>query len=224
MRLALFDVDGTLVDSRAMITASMAEAFAAVGLPPPPRDRMMAVVGLSLHTAIGRLVPAADAALHERLASAYREANWANRASGAHAEDLFEGARDLLMALQKNADVKLGIATGKGRRGVSHLLATHGMEGWFATVQTADDHPSKPDPAMVVAALAETAVAPAAAVMIGDTSYDIEMGRAAGVGTIGVTWGSHPESELRHAGAHMIAKSFKELQSCLESLWQERAA
>jgi phosphoglycolate phosphatase len=221
MKLAIFDVDGTLVDSGAMIAASLTTAFRAEGLPVPDRTRMMGIVGLSLVEAMKALVPEEDHATHERLGAAYRQAFWEHRAEGQHTEELFDGARELLSTLHARGDVLLGIATGKSRRGVAHLVEKHGFEGWFATVQTSDDHPSKPDPSMIVAALAETGLPPSAAIMIGDTSYDIAMARAAGTGAIGVGWGNHPPGELRKAGAHTISNDFKELERDLESLWQD---
>lgn len=222
MKLAIFDVDGTLVDSRAMITTSLQQAFNAEGLVAPAHQDMLSIVGLSLLDAMRTLAPEEDAARHERLAAAYKQAFSDNRSAGAHTEDLFEGARELLEALRARDDVVLGLATGKSRRGVAHLIEKHGFEGWFATVQTADDHPSKPHPSMIVAAMAETGLDPAAVLMIGDTSFDMAMARAAGAGAAGVAWGNHPAVELERAGAHMIARDFNELQAQLESLWQER--
>jgi phosphoglycolate phosphatase len=222
VKLAIFDVDGTLVDSSAMIAASLTSAFRAEGLAVPDRARMMSIVGLSLIDAMKALAPEEAHAMHERLAAAYKQAFWEHRARGEHTEHLFDGALPLLMALHARDDVVLGIATGKSRRGVAHLLDVHGLEGWFATVQTSDDHPSKPHPSMIVAALAETGLEPSAAIMIGDTSFDIAMARAAGIGAAGVAWGNHAVLELMHAGAHTISNDFNELAKHLESLWQER--
>ena len=223
MKLAIFDVDGTLVDSRAIIAASLTTAFTAEGLPVPERDRMFSIVGLSLNEAMKALVPDEAPAMHERLGAAYKQAFWEHRSRGEHTEGLFDGAHDLLVRLRERGDVLLGIATGKSRRGVAHLIETHGYHGWFATVQTADDHPSKPHPSMIVTALTETGLEPSAAVMIGDTSYDIAMARAAGVWAAGVAWGNHPRAELTTAGAHSIASDFNELAQHLDSLWQEGA-
>ena len=224
MKLAIFDVDGTLVDSQAMIAASLTAAFRAEGLAVPERSRMMSIVGLSLVDAMAALAPDETATAHERLAAAYKEAFWQHRAKGEHTESLFPGAEELLVKLRARDDVTLGIATGKSRRGVAHLIEKHGWDGWFATVQTSDDHPSKPHPSMVVTALAETGLQPAAAIMIGDTSFDIEMARAAGVGAAGVAWGNHKPVELTKAGAHSIANDFNELERQLDSLWQDAAA
>jgi phosphoglycolate phosphatase len=222
MKLAIFDVDGTLVDSRAMITASLQSAFAAANVVAPDRRRMMSIVGLSLLDAMRVLAPEEEAAAHERLAAAYKQSFWDLRAAGTHPENLFDGAHDLLAKLRARDDVLLGIATGKSRRGVSHVVEKHGYDGWFATIQTADDHPSKPHPSMIVTALADTGLEPAAAIMIGDTTFDMEMARAAGAGALGVSWGNHDVSDLERAGAHMIASDFNELENHLESLWQER--
>ena len=224
MKLALFDVDGTLVNSRAMITASLVAAFASERLVPPPQEKLLSIVGLSLLDAVRTLVPEAGADCHERMAKAYKEAFWNYRASGEHSEDLFDGARELLAGLRARGDVLLGIATGKSRRGMEHLFDTHRLTGWFSTVQTSDDHPSKPHPSMVAAALAETGVDPARAVVIGDTSFDMEMARAGGVGAIGVTWGNHLPDELQRSGAQLIVNNFNELQRGLDSMWQERTA
>lgn len=222
MKLAIFDVDGTLVDSQAMIAASLTAAFTAEGLAIPERSRMMSIVGLSLVDAMAALAPDHGAPGHERLAAAYKEAFWQHRAKGEHTEELFPGAEELLLKLRARGDVALGIATGKSRRGVAHLIERHGWQNWFATVQTSDDHPSKPHPSMIVTALAETGVEPAAAIMIGDTSFDIAMARAAGVGAAGVAWGNHAPAELTTSGAHTISNDFNELEHHLESLWQER--
>lgn len=221
MKLVLFDVDGTLIDSQAMIAASLNAAFGAEALTPPPRPAMMAVVGLSLLDAMASLAPDREAAVHQRMAAAYKEAFWTFRASGEFPERFFPGARELLEGLRRRSGVLLGIATGKSRRGIAHLVEAHGLEGWFATVQTSDDHPSKPDPSMVHAALAETGCDPAATMVVGDTGFDVAMARNAAVTAIGVTWGNHPKDRLAQAGAHRIVNDFDELQAAIDSFWQE---
>lgn len=224
MKLALFDLDGTLIDSRSMIAASLSAAFESEGLTPPDTTRMLSVVGLSLVEAMRHLLPDEPAARHARMAEIYKQAFWTFRASGAYPEHLFDGARALLARLHARPDVVLGIATGKSRRGVAHVIDVHGFEGWFATVQTADDHPSKPHPAMVMAALVETGVGPEATVMIGDTSFDIDMAKAAGVAAAGVAWGNHDKAALTRSGADFIANDFNDLEAGLEAVWQERMA
>lgn len=216
-RLVVFDVDGTLVDSQAQILAAMAAAFAELGRPPPPRAAALAVVGLSLPLALARLAPPGLAAGGlERMAAAYRRAFAAERAAGA--APLYPGAVAALDALAARPGLQLGIATGKSRRGLRHLLDEHGLGGRFATLHCADDHPSKPDPAMLNAALAATGVAAGRALMVGDTTFDIAMGRAAGVHTLGVTWGYHPAAELAAAGAGALVAGFAALPPAVDRL------
>src|SRR5690606_31267228 len=131
---------------------------------------------------------------------------------------LFPGARAALDALGARNDILLGIATGKSRRGLAHVLFSHDLEGRFATCQVADDHPSKPHPSMIAAALAATGVAARDAVMLGDTTYDVAMARAAGVAAIGVSWGYHPAAALHEAGAMRILSHFAELPDAIDQI------
>jgi phosphoglycolate phosphatase len=111
----------------------------------------------------------------------------------------------------------LGVATGKSRRGVDHLFAEQGWATTFATIQTADGHPSKPHPSMILAALEETGVAAQDAVMIGDTSYDMAMARDAGVRAIGVGWGYHAREHLTAHGASQVVETYPDLMVVLAS-------
>ena len=212
MKLIVFDVDGTLVDSQDLIVAAQRAAFLAHGLEPPTRERSLSIVGLSLVQAMRVLVPDGPA---ESLAEGYKTAFQRLRADPAYREPLFPGAAELLAELSGRDEVVLGIATGKSRRGVAHLLARHGWERVFATIQTADDHPSKPHPAMLEQALAETGAAPRDSVMIGDSTVDMAMARAAGIGAVGVSWGYHRPEALRETGAEAIVGSYRELRDHL---------
>ncbi|HEV7873789.1 MAG TPA: HAD-IA family hydrolase [Enterovirga sp.] len=215
MQLVIFDVDGTLVDSQNMIVAAQREAFAACGLEPPSRARSLSIVGLSLAEAFTALV-GADGPI-EALAEAYKAAFGRLRADPACEEPLFPGAEALIARLAARSDVMLGIATGKSRRGVAHILETHGWTDVFATVQTADDAPSKPDPTMLRQALADTGIQADSAVMIGDTSFDMGMAKAARLHAVGVSWGYHPVAALREAGADTIIDSFEAFDTVLAS-------
>lgn len=215
LRLVIFDVDGTLVDSQAEILAAMAAAFASEGLPAPDRADILGIVGLSLDVAFSRLLPAADNAQQARLVRAYKEAFVGLRASGQELGPLYPGARAALDALAAQDHTLLAVATGKSRRGLDKVLDRHDLRGLFQSEQVADHHPSKPHPSMVLTALAETGVAPARAVMVGDTSFDMEMGRAAGVSTIGVSWGYHPVGSL---AADRIIDDFAALPATLDDL------
>jgi phosphoglycolate phosphatase len=224
MKLAIFDVDGTLMDSQAMIIASLTDAFIAEQLPLPSRPEMLGIVGLSLVSAMAALRPDDAAARHERLAHAYREAFWSHRANRSFPELPFDGALELLRRLQARGDVLIGIATGKAQRGVRHIIDQFGLEGVFATIQTSDDAPSKPHPDMILQAMREAGVNREDTVMIGDAVFDIEMARAACVKPIAVSWGFQPRPALEIAMPYAIVDDFTELEETLAVLWQGVAA
>ena len=221
MHLVLFDVDGTLVDSQHMIVAAMDRAFASVARPAPSRAETLSVVGLSLDEAMHRLLGAeAEPAVVRALGEAYKASYFDLRRSGGDQEPLYPGARAALDALAARDDVLLGLATGKSHRGIRAVLDLHDLHGRFVTVQCADDHPSKPHPAMVRAALAETGVAPERAVILGDTVFDVAMGRAAGIVAIGVAWGYHEADDLAAAGAARVLDDYAELLPSLGELFR----
>lgn len=214
-RLAVFDCDGTLVDSQANICRAMEAAYAGAGLAPPPRDAIRGIVGLSLVEAVAALAPERDAAFHRTLAADYKAAFVAMRSAGTmDAEPLFDGLVAALDALAADGWL-LGVATGKSDRGLALLLEHHGLAHRFVTLQTADRHPSKPHPAMLEAAMAQAGAAPHMTVMIGDTSYDMAMARAAGARAVGVTWGYHDEAALLAGGAQRIARTCADLPACI---------
>jgi phosphoglycolate phosphatase len=214
VRLAVFDCDGTLVDGQASVCAAMEQGFAAAGLPAPTRSDVRRIVGLSLPVAIRRLVPAAQDDQIAHAVEAYKQAFFAARQQGLVHEPMFDGVGQLLGTLHRSG-WRLGVATGKSDRGLKTVLATHGLTDLFCTLQTADRHPSKPHPAMLEAALAEALAGREHAVMIGDTAYDIEMARSAGVRAIGVGWGYHAVDELLAAGAEAVAESAAQLEELL---------
>lgn len=220
LRLVLFDCDGTLIDSQAAIVAAMAAACGAHGFPVPAREAVRRVVGLPLEIAIARLLPEVDAGTLARLVAGYKDAFGADRRAGRHVSPLYPGAAEAVAAVEASGWL-IGIATGKSRRG---LLATLEELGWrdrFVVLRTADDGPGKPAPDMVLSAIAETGVRPADTVMVGDTTYDIAMARAARVGAIGVGWGYHDAGELTGAGAHAVVRSFAEVPAAVRRLWKE---
>jgi phosphoglycolate phosphatase len=216
-RLAIFDCDGTLVDSQADICSAMDTAFDAHGLTAPDRQRTRRVVGLSLHEAMRQLHPLGGHDDHAVLAELYKEAFRERRRMGVVAEPLYDGIADLVRDLDK-AGWLLGVATGKSDRGLVHCLETHGLKGHFVTLQTADRHPSKPHPSMVDAALEATGAARGDTAMIGDTAYDMEMARNAGVRAFGVSWGYHDTPDLFESGAEAVAHTIAELRALLEAM------
>lgn len=212
LRLAVFDCDGTLVDSQHSIFAAVSAAFESCGLQAPLPQVARRVIGLPLLDAIAALLPAeaatgADAAL---LTERYKDAFLALRARPDFEEPLFPGTEAALKALE-DVGYLLGIATSKGRRGLERTLDRHGMLGRFVTIQTGDSGPGKPHPDMLERAMAETGVAAEDCVMIGDTTFDMRMARAAGAKAVGVSWGYHAAEELVAAGANAIVNTFPEL-------------
>ncbi|MCW5770521.1 MAG: HAD-IA family hydrolase [Rhodospirillaceae bacterium] len=210
LRLAVFDCDGTLVDSQHSIVACMGAAFTAYGLSAPLAEEVRRVVGLPLAQSVARMRPTLAAAECERIADLYKQAFGDMRAAAPVEEPLFPGVRALLDALEAEG-VLLGVATGKGRRGLRITLEQHGLLGRFVTLQTADDAPGKPDPAMLRRAMDEAGARAADTAMIGDTSYDMLMARNAGTAAIGVAWGYHPREELHAAGAHAVVDAAHEI-------------
>ncbi len=214
-RLVVFDIDGTLVDSQATIVACMREAFLWNGLPPPEPPAVRRIVGLAMPEAVRALLGRDDPDLVGRIVEAYRDAFRQRVASPAGRERLFPGAFEVLHVLDARGHL-LGIATGKSTAGVRRFLREHGLERLFVTVQTADRHPSKPHPAMVLAAMAEAGADPAATLVVGDTVFDVEMAKAARARPVGVSWGNHPPEELERAGAVHLLRSFDELPELVE--------
>jgi phosphoglycolate phosphatase len=210
IRLAIFDCDGTLVDCQDSICRALEESFSGAGLPAPSRDQTRQIVGLSLVEAMAALLPDADEALHRTLAEEYKTAFKAMRGRGQVEEPLYDGIPELLDTLEADGWL-LGVATGKSDRGLGLCLDCHGLSRRFVTLQTADRHPSKPHPSMIAAALADAGADANMSTMIGDTSYDMAMAKAAGVTAIGVAWGYHQTEELIAAGADFVATHPREV-------------
>jgi phosphoglycolate phosphatase len=214
-RLAVFDCDGTLVDSQAAICRAMDECFSYHDLTPPDRTATRRVVGLSLPEAMRMLLPDADPALHDALTQTYKSAFQRHRAEGLVEEPLFDGIAGAVQTLEESGWL-LGVATGKSDRGLRLCLERHGLHARFVTLQTADRHPSKPHPAMLHAAIAEAGAVPETTVMIGDTSFDMMMATEAGAHALGVGWGYHSADELHAAGARAVVETPHELTAWME--------
>ena len=166
---------------------------------------------------MARLAPQADSATQSALVEGYKSAyHQARLRAGAGHSPLYPGARETLETRNAVPDYLLGVATGKSQRGMDGLIEAHGLS-CFVTRQVADHHPSKPHPSMILTAMAETGVAPENTVMIGDTSFDMDMARAAGVCSIGVPWGYHPVDRI---GADHVIESFADLMPLLNGLWK----
>lgn len=219
LRLVIFDVDGTLVDSQSDILAAFAQAFAHAGRTLPAPAQIMSIVGLSLDVAIARLVPDISDAGGAAMVEAYKDAYVTLRAStpAQQSSPFYPGVHEGLTLLKAIPEMLLGVATGKSKRGLDKLIEAHGLEGMFVTRQVSDFHPSKPHPSMILQAMADTGVGPSQTVMVGDTSYDMDMAAAAGVAGIGVSWGYHTRDALT-AARHIIDR-FDELPAVLRKIW-----
>jgi phosphoglycolate phosphatase len=217
IKLAIFDCDGTLVDSGHTIHAALSDTFAHHGRPVPPQGEAKRVVGLSLHEAMAALAPEAEQAEHAALANTYRDVFVGMRARGCVEEPLFPGIPELLETLAADGWL-LAVATGKSDRGLSHCLDSHGLHDRFISLQTADRHPSKPHPGMALTAMRDAGAEPGHSVVIGDTAWDMGMARAAGAGAIGVLWGYHDRAELLAGGAQVMAAAPGEVATFAEQL------
>ena len=206
IRLAIFDCDGTLVDSGATIVNAVVETFGQHGIPVPPAKACRGVIGLSLVEAMAELAPALSSDDHLQLAESYKENFFRARSEGRVDEPLFDGVLDLLDALEADGWL-LAVATGKSDRGLKHCLDLHGIHARFVSLQTADRHPSKPHPSMALQAIAEAGAEPGQSIVVGDTSFDMGMAAAAGAAGIGAGWGYHDSEELLAAGAMAVAET-----------------
>ncbi len=203
-KLAVFDCDGTLVDSGANIHRALSDAFDEHQLEAPPVEQSRKVIGLSLVEAIAALLPGEDIGRHIAVAESYKGHFQLARREGRIEEPLFDGIPELLDALEADGWL-LAVATGKSDRGLQLCLECHDYLGRFMSLQTADRHPSKPNPSMVLQAMADAGASPETTIVIGDTAFDMGMAVNAGATAIGAGWGYHDTEEMLAAGAVGVA-------------------
>lgn len=218
LKLIVFDCDGTLVDSQHAIIAAMKIAWEQEGLGEPDDEVVRRHVGLPLVDAIAGMMGEQIGDHHFRMADRYKTAFRTHRIDSVHASPLFPGCRDTLDHFLTRSYL-MGVATGKGRRGLDHTIETHSLGQYFMTLKTADDGPGKPNPDILLDAMKETGVDRHNTIMVGDTTFDIEMARNAGAHAIGVSWGYHDRQDLIAAGAHRVVSSFSELPEAVEAVW-----
>lgn len=188
----IFDWDGTLMDSLDKIVACMQQAAITTGLEVPSTEAIRNIIGLSLNKAMAKLYPTESAAQQLAVENAYREQYLHYNQQ----QTLFyPGIKAWLSAL-KEQGYTLAVATGKGRNGLNRQLQQHAIEDLFAVTYCADETHSKPDPQMLNNILADLNIQPHQALMIGDSSYDLQMANNANIACVGVDYGVHPHSVL----------------------------
>jgi phosphoglycolate phosphatase len=210
-KLAVFDVDGTLVDSRVILMHTAHTAFTELGLPAPTYDEVRQIVGLSLYEGLAQLAPDMTTDQVEAVVALYRSIFTELRRQPGFVEPLYPGAADLLERL-KAQGWRIAMATGKSRRGVNNIVEMHRWADLFDSTHCADDGPGKPHPAMLIEAMRALDATREETVMIGDTAHDIRMAQAAGVRAVGVSWGFHTREELEACHPDCIADTFGELE------------
>lgn len=222
LKLVIFDCDGTLIDSAAMIIDAAQAAFRMAGSTAPTREIILSATGLSLPRFVAAISPEDNDELHRRVIEAYREL-FATTLKGGTTGPMFGGMHACLDELAQ-AGFLLGIATGKSRRGLEAVLAQHEIADHFVTLKSADDGPSKPHPEILHQAMAETGADPENVVMIGDTGFDMALARNAGVTALGVGWGHQPARELFDAGAIDVVQRVEALSSRVFEVFEDGLA
>jgi phosphoglycolate phosphatase len=222
MRLVIFDMDGTLIDSVSHFVETVTLAFTAVDQAVPDEKTIRSISGITARDAMALLAPGSSEARVDEILKSYREHYFAR--TGVVSEPLFAGALAALDRLGEHPETILAVATGKSHRSAVKLLEAHGIFERFHSVQTPDHNFGKPHPQMIETAMARALAEPGSTVMIGDTVHDMRMGRAAGVKTIGVNWGYHTVDELVAEGADVILDSFDGLDAAIDGLLDLRHA
>ncbi len=205
--LIIFDWDGTLMDSIDKIVRCMTAAAEDMGVADPGTAAIRHIIGLGLTEAMQALFPSLDAKQHDRLTERYRE-HFLHRDQTDM--PLFPGVDHGLRQLDSQ-DYLLAVATGKARRGLDRVLEETAMRGLFSATRCADEAYSKPHPKMLEDILEATGVAPARALMVGDTTYDMQMAQNAGVAGLGVSYGVHTRDDLMRHGALACLDSFDQV-------------
>lgn len=208
--LIVFDWDGTVMDSTAVIAGSIQAACCDLGLPVPSDEAARHVIGMGLVQALQHAVPDAPEAMVEPLAERYRHHFMAQDAS----IPLYAGAKETVVELH-DAGHLLAVATGKSRRGLERVMDSSGLRGYFHASRTADETFSKPHPAMLLELMEELAVDAERVLMVGDTTHDLQMAINAGVEAVAVSHGAHPEDQLRALRPLALLNDFHELRTWL---------
>lgn len=193
LRLLVFDWDGTLMDSVATIVACTQAVLREMKVEGVPEPTIRGTIGLGVRETIEILIPGCTDELFDQVLEVYRHLWWSTYRDR---PVLFPGVEEMLRALSEEGYL-LAVATGKSRRGLDHALEQTGLRDLFHSTRTADEAFSKPHPRMLLDILDDLGVRPGEAVMIGDTTFDLEMARSAGTAGVAVCTGSHCREELQ---------------------------
>lgn len=210
-RLVVFDWDGTLMDSTGQIVTAASGAIAQLGLPERPPEAIRDIIGLGLREAWQRLFPELGADAFMPFVEAYRDHFLAPETQSAC---LFSGALEVVAELAERGFL-LAVATGKSRRGLDRDLAATGLDRYMAASRTADETRSKPNPDMLLELMARLEVAADATLMVGDTEWDLEMARRAGVPAVAVSYGAHAPERLHPFAPRACIDAIGELLAVL---------
>jgi phosphoglycolate phosphatase len=208
--LLVFDWDGTLMDSAGAIVASLQGACSDLGLPVPSEEGARYVIGLGLQDAMAHILPGVEPSVYPSIAERYRDHFLRHDSDTV----LFAGAAELIASLHESGFL-LAVATGKGRRGLERSLAATGLKRYFHATRCADEGFSKPHPGMLEALMEELGVVPERTLMIGDTTHDMEMARAADVARLGVAYGAHEKAALLDYAPLACVENFSGLRGWL---------
>ena len=218
LRLALFDYDGTIVDSAIMIVEGAIAAFRICGLPDPDPKKVRENIGKPLAIALDEYMPPGFNITPNEISEAYRSWYAEQGRLGLQNEPLYPGVVELLKELKKN-DWLIGIATNKSRIGLTNGLAIHSLSDMFDITLSTDENIPKPNPAMAIKAMNDLGVDKENCVMIGDTINDIGLGVNAGITSIGVTWGYNDKNLLLSAGANYLVDDANQLNTLMKEIF-----
>jgi len=218
LKLALFDYDGTIVDSAIMIVEGAIAAFRICGLPDPDPKKVRENIGKPLAIALDEYMPPGFNVTPNEISEAYRSWYAEQGRLGLQNEPLYPGVVELLKELKTN-DWLIGIATNKSRIGLTNGLAKHSLSDMFDITLSTDENTPKPNPAMAIKAMNDLGVDKENCLMIGDTINDIGLGINAGITSIGVTWGYNDKNLLLSAGADYLVDDANQLNTLMKKIF-----
>jgi phosphoglycolate phosphatase len=217
LRLAVFDLDGTLIDSANTIVESVQACWDACGFPEVSPDQIRRIIGLPWEESIKALMPDAGEPEILKVRGYYDEVNRGVRPRPVRQEALFEGIADVLNELEAKGYL-LAVVTSRNSRLLGKMLDRLGLDGRFVSLRTPDHGPGKPNPHLLLETMDLAGVRPEETAMIGDTTWDVMMAVNAKTSGIGVTWGVHEADELHEAGAHHVADAVADLPGAVYRL------